>query len=88
MVELQEVVRQSGVSPVPQTDRQQEAALVNKLRMERDSPGLWQFRQLLQLRLSRLDKRLRQCPLDEFPALQAQAKTYFELLDEIFVRTA
>lgn len=68
--------------------RQEEVDLLKRIRMERELPGLYSLRQLLQLRLTRQDIALRRCQQADFPALQARARLYEELLDELFVRTA
>jgi hypothetical protein len=83
------VVTEPESAPVPTPPvplaRAQEAELLRHLRAAREEPGLWSLRQLLQLRLARLDRQLRRCLPAEFAALQAQAYLCEKLLEDIFL---
>lgn len=64
--------------------KQQEADYLESIRLAVKSrePGLAALVQLLQSRLQRADRELRQCQLPDFPAQQARAQVYAQLLKE------
>lgn len=88
-----EQVGREGVRLPPQAGptmlaKQEDQDLLKRVRACREEPGLWSLRQLLQLRLAKLDRKLRQCPPAEFLKMQAEAAMYESLIEEIFIRTA
>jgi len=68
----------------PQTIKAQELALLQQIQERRQEPGFRQLRELLALRLDQQDLLLRRCQPPEFPAHQARAVVYANLLLEIF----
>ena len=63
--------------------RQEEAELLKRMQAEKEGLGRWSLRRLLEQRRTRLDLQLRRCQPADFPTLQARARAFEELLEEI-----
>ena len=63
--------------------KQHESELLAAVKANRNDPGVYALLQLLEHRLTKQDKILRACTVDEFPAAQAKAAVFAALISEI-----
>ena len=63
--------------------RNEERDLLQKAQAGQREPSMVALCKLLELRLLRYQMRMLDCPYDEFPALQAEAKVTAKLIKEL-----